>query len=86
MGECIAFLVIVVLVLIAVKSWKKSKTSKVIPLSKQEKAIKNLIISGKSNKEIANELFISLSTVKTHITNIYSKLNISSRQDLLLKK
>ncbi len=82
----IAFLVIVVLVLIAVKSWKKSKTSKVIPLSKQEKAIKNLIISGKSNKEIANELFISLSTVKTHITNIYSKLNISSRQDLLLKK
>ncbi|WP_305000508.1 response regulator transcription factor [Aquimarina sp. AU58] len=82
----IAFLVIVVLVLIAIKLWKKSKTPKAIPLSKQEKAIKNLIISGKSNKEIANELFISLSTVKTHITNIYSKLNISSRQDLLLKK
>ncbi len=55
-------------------------------LSKQEEKIKNLIISGKSNKEIANELFISLSTVKTHITNIYSKLNISTRKELLLKK
>lgn len=82
----IAFFVIVLLLLITIKSWKKLKTAKAIPLSKQEKAVKNLIISGKSNKEIANELFISLSTVKTHITNIYSKLNISSRQDLLLKK
>ncbi len=82
----IAFFVIVILVLITIKSWKKLKPPKAIPLSKQEKTIKNLIISGKSNKEIANELFISLSTVKTHITNIYSKLNISSRQDLLLKK
>ncbi len=82
----IAFFVIVILVLITIKSWKKLKPHKAIPLSKQEKTIKNLIISGKSNKEIANELFISLSTVKTHITNIYSKLNISSRQDLLLKK
>lgn len=82
----IAFFVIVLLVLITIKSWQKSKVTKAIPLSKQEKAVKNLIISGKSNKEIANELFISLSTVKTHITNIYSKLNISSRHDLLLKK
>ncbi|HDZ13708.1 MAG TPA: response regulator transcription factor [Pricia sp.] len=34
-------------------------------------------------KEIANELFISLSTVKTHITNIYGKLKVSGRQELL---
>jgi len=44
-----------------------------------------LILQGKSNKEIANELFISLSTVKTHITNIYNKLKVSSRQELLRK-
>ncbi len=52
-------------------------------LSRQELNIQNLILEGKSNKEIANELFISLSTVKTHITNLYSKLKVSNRQELL---
>lgn len=55
------------------------------PLSRQEENIKILILEGKSNKEIANELFISLSTVKTHITHIYNKLNVSNRQELLQK-
>ena len=82
----IAFLIIIVLSFIYIRSVKKQKKTKKTPLSNQEKVIKDLIISGKSNKEIANELFISLSTVKTHITNIYNKLNISNRQDLLLKK
>ncbi|MCL4141185.1 UNVERIFIED_CONTAM: hypothetical protein GTU68_003419 [Idotea baltica] len=53
-------------------------------LSKQETTIRDLILKGKSNKEIAQELFISLSTVKTHITNIYQKLNISNREELSL--
>ncbi|WP_411029312.1 helix-turn-helix domain-containing protein [Spongiimicrobium sp. 3-5] len=62
------------------------KRSTVLPeLSKQERTVKNLILEGKSNKEIANELFISLSTVKTHITNIYGKLKVSNRQELLQK-
>ncbi|MFS4494901.1 helix-turn-helix transcriptional regulator [Maribacter sp. 2308TA10-17] len=65
---------------------RQRKTRQAIAdLSKQEKNIQGLILQGKSNKEIANELFISLSTVKTHITNIYSKLRVSSRQELLQK-
>ncbi|WP_299535212.1 helix-turn-helix transcriptional regulator [Ulvibacterium sp.] len=56
-----------------------------VGLSRQERNIQGLILQGKSNKEIANELFISLSTVKTHITNIYSKLHVSSREELLQK-
>lgn len=52
-------------------------------LSKQENTVRNLILQGKSNKEIATELFISLSTVKSHITNIYSKLNVANRRELL---
>nr|WP_321414337.1 LuxR C-terminal-related transcriptional regulator [uncultured Allomuricauda sp.] len=52
-------------------------------LSKQETMVRNLILQGKSNKEIATELFISLSTVKSHITNIYSKLNVANRRELL---
>lgn len=64
---------------------KKNKTYVPMGLSKQERNIQNLILAGKSNKEIANELFISLSTVKTHITNIYGKLRVSNRQELLQK-
>ena len=36
----------------------------------------------KTNKEIASELFISLSTVKTHINNLNKKLNVTSRKEL----
>lgn len=60
------------------------KKTPVLSLSKQETNVKELILKGKSNKEIAQELFISLSTVKTHITNIYQKLNISNRDELSL--
>jgi DNA-binding CsgD family transcriptional regulator len=61
------------------------RNPKIQNLSKQEVTVKNLIIQGKSNKEIASELFISLSTVKSHITNIYRKLNVTNRQQLVQK-
>ncbi len=61
--------------------FKKRNTSK-CNLTKQEKNIVNLINSDKTNLEISEELFISKSTVKTHINNIYRKLNISSRIEL----
>ncbi|TMM56356.1 response regulator transcription factor [Maribacter algarum] len=64
---------------------RRKNQQAIADLSKQEKNIQGLIVEGKSNKEIAGELFISLSTVKTHITNIYSKLQVSSRQELLRK-
>ncbi len=46
----------------------------------EQKVLKNIHLK-LSNKEIANTLFISISTVKTHINSIYSKLNISSRKE-----
>lgn len=58
-------------------------TTAPVKLSKQESIIKELIRQGKSNKEIATELFVSVSTVKTHITNLYSKLGIASRKEIL---
>lgn len=65
---------------------KKSARRSLPPeLSKQELTVQNLILQGKSNKEIANELFISLSTVKSHITNLYAKLNVANRQELFQK-
>lgn len=51
-------------------------------LSKQEQNVFELMNSELSNKQIADKLFISISTVKTHINNIYSKLSISSRKEV----
>ncbi|RPH30614.1 MAG: DNA-binding response regulator [Bacteroidales bacterium] len=50
-------------------------------LSNSEQNILKLVSSGKSNQEIANELFISVHTVKKHISNIFKKLKLSSRTE-----
>lgn len=78
-------LIALVLMLVFLIFYQVRKQRKpILPeLSKQETLVRNLILEGKSNKEIANELFISLSTVKSHITNIYGKLNVGNRQELL---
>ena len=52
-------------------------------LTPQEQRVYKAIQDNKSNKEIAMELFISTSTVKTHINNIYKKLEVSSRADII---
>jgi len=51
-------------------------------LTKKEHEILACIQTGKSNKEIASELFVEVSTVKSHINKIYSKLEVSSRAEL----
>ncbi|MDN6639858.1 MAG: response regulator transcription factor [Tetragenococcus sp.] len=48
-------------------------------LTIREKEVLMLIAEGKSNQEIANELFITLKTVKTHVSNILSKLEVEDR-------
>ena len=52
-------------------------------LSIQERKIFQLIQLGKSNKEISEEYNIGLSTVKSHVSSIYSKLNIKSRKEAM---
>jgi len=51
-------------------------------LTNQEQKILDLLLDEKSNKEIADALFVSLSTVKTHVNNIYKKLNVQSRDEV----
>ncbi|ANK60900.1 MULTISPECIES: response regulator [Loigolactobacillus] len=48
-------------------------------LTKREVEVLGLIAQGKSNQEIANDLFITLKTVKTHVSNILSKLQVEDR-------
>ncbi|MFL7890626.1 MAG: LuxR C-terminal-related transcriptional regulator [Anaerolineales bacterium] len=55
------------------------QTGLVEPLSSREIEVLELIADGKSNREIAGLLHISLSTVKGHTSNIYGKLNVRSR-------
>ncbi len=52
-------------------------------ITEREKEIITLILQGKSNKDIEDELFISLGTVKNHLYNIYKKLNVKSRTQLV---
>ena len=47
-------------------------------LTGQEKKVLQLLVAGKSYKMIAAELFISLDTVKTHVSNTYAKLHVHS--------
>jgi len=48
-------------------------------LSGREHEILQLVAAGKSNRRIATELFISVGTVKTHLNNLYRKLDAHSR-------
>ena len=48
-------------------------------LSQREREVLNLIAQGKANKEVAVELSLSESTVKTHVSNIFSKLGVNDR-------
>lgn len=54
-------------------------------LSERELEILRLIAAGLSNKKIMEKLYISLSTVKTHLRNIYSKLDVHSRTEAIAK-
>jgi ATP-dependent transcriptional regulator len=50
-----------------------------LELSKRELEILSLLAQGHSNQEIAAKLFVSLSTVKTHIQNLFEKLDVKRR-------
>ena len=49
------------------------------PISERELEVLHLIAAGLANREIADKLFISLNTIKTHTKNINSKLGVNSR-------
>ncbi|MFO7888122.1 MAG: LuxR family transcriptional regulator, partial [Eubacteriales bacterium] len=67
-----------------VKIKEKNKLeSRINSLTDRELQIYKLLIKGKKNQEIAEELFISDNTLKTHLRNIYKKLNVAGKKELL---
>ena len=55
------------------------------PLSERELEVLTLLASGRSNAEIARDLFIAVGTVKTHTNNIYRKLGVHNRAEALAR-
>ncbi|MEO7264271.1 MAG: LuxR C-terminal-related transcriptional regulator [Ferruginibacter sp.] len=54
-------------------------------LTSREKDVLLLLVSGMPNKDIANMLFVSPGTIKTHTLNIYRKMNVPNRSTAILK-
>jgi len=50
-----------------------------LKISKRELEVLSLMASGKSNREIATELYVSLSTIKSHVANLFEKLDVKRR-------
>jgi DNA-binding CsgD family transcriptional regulator len=59
-------------------------TNNLNKLTNKELQILKLIIEGKSNKEIAELNFVEMSTIKTHINNLYTKLSVKNRKEASL--
>lgn len=53
-------------------------------LSNREAEVAELVSKGLSNKEVANRLFVTEKTVKFHLTNIYKKMAVKSRAQLIV--
>lgn len=53
-------------------------------LSNRESEVAELVTKGLSNKEVANQLFVTEKTVKFHLTNIYKKMQVKSRAQLIV--
>jgi len=63
-----------------ITSFKRNEST---PFTRRETEILEQIATGKSRKRIAEELYIDLETVKSHIKNIYHKLNVHSKADAI---
>jgi len=80
---------------LTVKAWKKARSAPpdlgeslegilgTFDLTKREEEILRLVLQGVRNKDIEKKLFISASTVRNHIYNIYQKLGVGNRLELI---
>jgi len=58
---------------------KQGSSPLIEPLTERELELLHLVADGYSNKEIAQELFLAIGTVKKHLNNVFGKLNVSNR-------
>ena len=78
----IILIISIMLNLLLFRRWiknKKQRKKSLAKLTPQEQKIVDHILLDMSNKEIADALFVSVSTIKTHINNLYKKLEVADR-------
>ena len=54
-------------------------------LTEREEEVLSLVAKGKSNQEIAQQLFVSLKTVRNHVSNILLKLQVADRTQAVIR-
>ncbi len=64
---------------------RKPTTPLIEPLTRREEQVLRLLVVGTSNQEIADELVISLATVKKHVSNVLGKLGVSTRSQAIAR-
>jgi DNA-binding NarL/FixJ family response regulator len=67
------------------KAHRLTRTDDGAPLTPREIEVLQLVAAGLTNREIASQLFIALSTVKVHVRHIMEKLNARSRTEAAMK-
>ncbi|NLM10665.1 MAG: hypothetical protein GX213_07820 [Clostridiaceae bacterium] len=67
------------------KDYEKTEGYLIEPLTERELEVLHLISEGMSNKEIADRLIITVNTVKTYIKNIYEKLGVNRRVQVVTR-
>ena len=68
-----------------VKKDRKEKFENIKNLNRREKYLLEEILLGKTNKEISREIFISEKTIKNNLTDLYKKLKVSGRREIVKK-
>ena len=64
---------------VAGRLMNRMRTPEPSPLSQRELEVLELVAAGNSNRDVAAKLFISVATVKTHLLNLYLKLDVNDR-------
>lgn len=91
-GEAVLILLLLVVVIWLLTAQRKLKLTQAKTgnskslydsLTSKQQEILGMLANGKTNKEIAQELFVEVSTVKTHINNIYRLLNVTTRKEAI---
>lgn len=68
-----------------VHSFRPKKSEDLNALSEREQEVLDFLSTGLTAKEIAEKLYVSTNTVRTHIRNIYEKLHVQSRVEMMNK-
>ncbi|MFZ1678059.1 MAG: response regulator transcription factor [Saprospiraceae bacterium] len=55
------------------------------PLSNRELDVLKLIFEGRTNQQMSEELFLSINTIKTHLSRLFAKLNVNSRTEAIAR-